>query len=69
MIQPWQERTLLLMGEEKLDKLAGSVVAVIGLGGVGAYAAEIWTATACQKATRTVSCWLSIPTLAVRRSR
>ena len=30
MIQPWQERTLLLMGEEKLDKLAGSVVAVIG---------------------------------------
>ena len=41
MIQPWQERTLLLMGEEKLDKLAGSVVAVIGLGGVGAYAAEM----------------------------
>lgn len=37
----WQERTLLLMGEEKLGKLASSVVAVIGLGGVGAYAAEM----------------------------
>ena len=36
---PWQERTLLLMGEEKLGALAGSTVAVIGLGGVGAYAA------------------------------
>ncbi len=38
---PWQERTLLLMGEDKLGKLAGSTVAVIGLGGVGAYAAEM----------------------------
>ena len=38
---PWQERTLLLMGEEKLGRLATSVVAVIGLGGVGAYAAEM----------------------------
>ena len=41
MSLPWQERTLLLMGEEKLDKLASSVVAVIGLGGVGGYAAEM----------------------------
>ena len=41
MTQPWQERTLLLMGEEALQKLADSVVAVIGLGGVGAYAAEM----------------------------
>ena len=41
MTQPWQERTLLLMGEEALQKLAESVVAVIGLGGVGAYAAEM----------------------------
>ena len=38
---PWQERTLLLMGEDKLGRLAGSAVAVIGLGGVGAYAAEM----------------------------
>ena len=43
MTQPWQERTLLLMGEEALQKLADSVVAVIGLGGVGAYAAEMLT--------------------------
>lgn len=41
MTQPWQERTLLLMGEEALLKLADSEVAVIGLGGVGAYAAEM----------------------------
>lgn len=41
MIQPWQERTLLLMGEEALQKLSDAVVAVIGLGGVGAYAAEM----------------------------
>ena len=41
MTQPWQERTLLLMGEEALQKLADSEVAVIGLGGVGAYAAEM----------------------------
>ena len=41
MSYPWQERTLLLMGEEDLQKLADSVVAVIGLGGVGAYAAEM----------------------------
>ena len=41
MTQPWQDRTLLLMGEEALQKLAESVVAVIGLGGVGAYAAEM----------------------------
>jgi len=37
----WQERTLLLTGEDGLDSLAGSVVAVVGLGGVGAYAAEM----------------------------
>ena len=41
MSLPWQERTLLLMGEENLQKLSDSVVAVIGLGGVGAYAAEM----------------------------
>ena len=37
----WQERTELLLGQERLQKLAGSTVAVIGLGGVGAYAAEM----------------------------
>jgi tRNA A37 threonylcarbamoyladenosine dehydratase len=36
----WQERTELLIGKEKLNKLSNSHVLVVGLGGVGAYAAE-----------------------------
>ena len=36
----WLERTELLLGEEKLDKLKTANVLVVGLGGVGAYAAE-----------------------------
>ncbi len=36
----WLERTELLFGKEKLDKLNKSNVLVVGLGGVGAYAAE-----------------------------
>lgn len=36
----WLERTELLLGEEKLNKLRQSNVVVVGLGGVGAYAAE-----------------------------
>lgn len=40
-IPEWQERTGLLLGPERLGKLAESTVAVIGLGGVGAYAAEM----------------------------
>lgn len=36
----WLERTELLMGEEKLGKLKNANVLVVGLGGVGAYAAE-----------------------------
>lgn len=36
----WQERTELLIGKGKLEKLANSHVLVVGLGGVGAYAAE-----------------------------
>jgi tRNA A37 threonylcarbamoyladenosine dehydratase len=39
-IPQWQERTLLLAGEEKLKKLAGANVLVCGVGGVGSYAAE-----------------------------
>ncbi len=37
----WLERTELLLGEEKLNILAHSNVLVVGLGGVGAYAAEM----------------------------
>ena len=35
------ERTSLLLGEEKLNRLRQSHVLVVGLGGVGAYAAEM----------------------------
>lgn len=37
----WQERTRLLLGEEKLSIINGTHVLVVGLGGVGAYAAEM----------------------------
>ena len=37
----WLERTELLLGKEKLDILRQSHVLVVGLGGVGAYAAEM----------------------------
>ncbi|HTO14753.1 MAG TPA: tRNA threonylcarbamoyladenosine dehydratase [Edaphocola sp.] len=36
----WLSRTALLIGEEKLEKLIKSHVMIIGLGGVGSYAAE-----------------------------
>ena len=37
----WTERTELLLGEEKLNILHNAHVLVVGLGGVGAYAAEM----------------------------
>ncbi len=37
----WQKRTELLLGKESLGKLAQANVLVVGLGGVGAYAAEL----------------------------
>lgn len=37
----WLERTELLLGSEKLDLLRNAHVLVVGLGGVGAYAAEM----------------------------
>jgi tRNA A37 threonylcarbamoyladenosine dehydratase len=37
----WLSRTELLLGKEKLDKLRNSSVLVMGLGGVGAYSAEL----------------------------
>ena len=37
----WLTRTELILGKEKLQKLAESRVLVVGLGGVGAYAAEM----------------------------
>ena len=37
----WQQRTGLLLGEEKMERLRKGHVLVVGLGGVGAYAAEM----------------------------
>lgn len=37
----WQQRTELLLGEEKMKRIRASHVLVVGLGGVGAYAAEM----------------------------
>mgnify|MGYP004442903109 FL=1 len=37
----WQERTELLLGSDNMQRLARANVLVIGLGGVGAYAAEM----------------------------
>ena len=37
----WQQRTGLLLGEEKMERLRNAHVLVVGLGGVGAYAAEM----------------------------
>ena len=37
----WQQRTALLMGDEKMERLRKAHVLVVGLGGVGAYAAEM----------------------------
>ena len=37
----WLDRTELLLGPEKLRKLSDASVLVVGLGGVGAYAAEM----------------------------
>ena len=38
---PWTDRTRMLVGEEGLQALASARVAVVGIGGVGAYAAEM----------------------------
>ena len=36
----WMERTALLVGEKGLEKLNNAHVLIVGLGGVGSYAAE-----------------------------
>ena len=40
-MENWKERTELLLKKEGIDKLLNSSVLVVGLGGVGAYAAEM----------------------------
>lgn len=41
MNKEWLERTALLLGDEKLETLRQANVLIVGLGGVGAYAAEM----------------------------
>lgn len=41
MNKDWKQRTELLLGEEKMQRMATAHVLVVGLGGVGAYAAEM----------------------------
>ena len=40
-IPGWLQRTELLLGKEKLEILRNAHVLVVGLGGVGAYSAEM----------------------------
>ncbi|MDR0961376.1 MAG: tRNA threonylcarbamoyladenosine dehydratase [Mediterranea sp.] len=37
----WKQRTRLLLGDEKMERLSRAHVLVVGVGGVGAYAAEM----------------------------
>jgi tRNA A37 threonylcarbamoyladenosine dehydratase len=39
-MEQWLERTELLIGEEKIDTLQNAHVLIVGLGGIGSYAAE-----------------------------
>jgi len=41
MMNNWQERTELLLGTDKMERIRNAHVLVVGLGGVGAYAAEM----------------------------
>ena len=40
-MEDWKQRTRLLLGEEKMERLQQAHVLVVGLGGEGAYAAEM----------------------------
>lgn len=40
-MEDWKQKTRLLLGEEKMERLQQAHVLVVGLGGVGAYAAEM----------------------------
>ena len=41
MIPYWMSRTQLMLGDEKIEKLMGKNVLIIGLGGVGGICAEM----------------------------
>lgn len=50
-MRTWCERTKLLLGEEKTELLRQKHVLVVGLGGVGAYAAEMVARTGVERMT------------------
>lgn len=39
--EQWNDRTLLMLGQERYDKMQNAHVVVVGVGGVGGYAAEM----------------------------
>jgi len=39
-MEKWLERTALLFSEDKIEKLQNSHVLIVGLGGIGSFAAE-----------------------------
>ena len=40
-VENWQQRTIQLFGNEEYERLSSAHVLVVGVGGVGAYAAEM----------------------------
>lgn len=48
---PYNQRTILLLGKEAVDKLADSHVLVVGVGGVGSYAVEMLARSGVGKLT------------------
>lgn len=50
-VQPWMQRTELLLGTERLEKLIQHHVLLVGLGGVGAFCAEMLCRAGIQKLT------------------
>jgi tRNA A37 threonylcarbamoyladenosine dehydratase len=54
----WLQRTRLLVGQEGLDKLAALNVLLVGLGGVGSFAAELLCRAGVGAMTIVVSCSL-----------
>ena len=64
LMENWQQRTELLLGAEKMERLRKSHVLVVGLGGVGAYAAEMICRAGVGKKRR---CWKHVSEILIRK--